>query len=274
MCVKKRLEHTTAKRPRAQHARSISICTGNPSRAEKLISFGKATRGARHTSCTTSSALRPPHTCVRLFFGMHVDDAKPSLPFFVFCPVAPILLDGCALLKLSMVCPIAYECARNLSTRLQATRREILQVAKYLDLAPLRFPGFGHTDVMRLHKISFNDNSTWQSGEDPYLSIWTPAQQVHKGMTPLKAFRYMNQHLQGGMVFEWVMGVLAEGETQFLCPTAASQFESTKNPWCSGAPAIVITMRHKTMPVTITLHYTAPLYLNQWHWPRRRALTP
>ena len=207
-------------------------------------------------------------------FGMHVDDAKPSLPFFVLCPVAPTLLDGCVLLKLAMVCRNAYDCARGLSTMLQTTRYEILQVVKYLDLAPLKFPGFGSLDVLHLYNISFRDNSKWHSGEDPYLSPWISTQRVNRGMTSLEAFRRMNQHLQGGIAFERVLDVLSASDAHFLFPTAASEFEPTPNPWCCGVPALVIAMRHKTVPVTITLHYTAPVYMNQRHWPRRRALTP
>ena len=104
-------------------------------------------------------------------FDTHVDNAKPGLPFFVFCPVVPMLLDGCALLQLAMVCRTARDSTRNLSTVLQAPRREILQVAKYLDLASLRFPGFGRMDVMHLYHVSFKDNRAWHRGEDPYLSI-------------------------------------------------------------------------------------------------------
>jgi hypothetical protein len=83
----------------------------------------------------------------------------------------------------------------------------------------------------------------------------------------------MNQHLQGSIVFEWVLDLLASSDAQFLFPTTEHRFESTNNPWCCGVPAIVIAMRCKTVPVTITLHYTAPVYMKQRHWPRKRSLT-
>ena len=241
--------------------------------AEKRASFGDAMfeSGIQVTVPAWPCFVNSPNSTT--VFDMHVDDAKPGLPFFVFCPVVPMLLDGCALLQLAMVCLAARDCTRNLSKVLQATRREIRQVTKYLDLAPLRFPGFGCMDVMHLYRVSFQDNRAWHSGENHHLRIWIPTQQVYRGMTPLKAFRCMNQHLQGSIVFEWVLDLLASSDAQFLFPTAEHRFESTNNPWCCGVPAIVIAMRCKTVPVTITLHYTAPVYMKQRHWPRKRSLT-
>ena len=215
--------------------------------AEKLASFGEAMFecGTQVTVPAEPYFVSSPNSTT--VFDMHVDGAKPGLPFFVFCPVVPMLLDGCALLQLAMVCRTARDSTRNLSTVLQATRREILQVAKYLDLASLRFPGFGRMDVMHLYHASFKDNRAWHRGEDPYLSIWIPTQQVYRG--PLKAFRCMNQHLQGGIVFEWVLDVLAASDAQFFVSHNRASLRINKQPL---VPAIVIAMRRKTVPVTIT----------------------
>ena len=102
--------------------------------AEKLASFGEAMVecGTQVTVPAEPYFVSSPNSTT--VFHKHVDDAKPGLPFFVFCPVVPMLLDGCALLQLAMVCRTARDSTRNLSMVLQATRREILQVAKYLDL--------------------------------------------------------------------------------------------------------------------------------------------
>lgn len=77
-----------------------------------------------------------------------------AIPFSVLWQKLPLQLCGWALLKPAMVCHASYEEARALIAKLRAAWREIASVARYLQLAPLCFPGFGRRDRFVLRAIN------------------------------------------------------------------------------------------------------------------------
>ena len=227
----------------------------------------KCTEVALRSSIAPSIALMPPSSgsgrplsivgrCAPTAYSMAATAALIDVLerfLAVICPALLQCLSGPALLKLAGTCRVAHGCMRRETKSIQAAWREIMTAVRYLSMAPLRFPGFESQDILQLHKVSLIENSAWRDVANACLTPWPPARAP-------EAFRYLNKQLTGRATFEQALAVLTTGEARFFFPTSGPDFNKpAENPWLCGSPTLILTMRYKSIPVTISLRYAGSL---------------
>lgn len=110
-----------------------------------------------------------------------------GVPFFALFPLLPGLLSGWMLVPVATTCCAAYADMRDQLAAMRLTWQEIIKVARYFELVPLRFPGFRKSDMLRLCAIQKLRDGARKAAAQAIYSAHSAPVQVPGGSCPRHA---------------------------------------------------------------------------------------